>query len=553
MTLTVSDFELSDLLTLSEADVQQVLAQVSTQLQELHPELQINRGVFRSTLVMLHAVLETAIRTNLERYQSARSLQQIQADPSLADAGVVDEVLSNWGVTRKIGTKATGSVTIELNAARSVVIPQGFGFEANGKSYVAIATFTARTTAAQVSTANDRLLLQLSNGNWAFVVDVEASDSGSEWKLNANELIVPSRSLVNYVTSYATSTFSDGTNTETNEVLLNELQLGIAAKTISNRTNMRAWLRALPEFAGVSNQSIIGYGDSELPRAEHTIFPIRFPGKVDWYVRTQPSVQRLTTAVTATLISISGTKGTWQFSLGKNAAPGFYEVGRIRRAADPGLNSGFGVTEDIRAVDLTGSGFIPDIENVAEGAYTAFQTATIRFVDSLTNASQLAIGSTAAYSCEIVGLPLISTLQALVSDRDTRSYGADALIKAPVPCFVQVTLTINKSAGDPDPDVNSIKNAVADVINQTDFTGRLDGSRVIDAVHNYLTDDLSVTNLDLFGRIRHPGGSVEYLRGPDSLIVKDQPDAMVTAKTVQFFAEAANITVNVATTIPTAT
>jgi hypothetical protein len=37
------------------------------------------------------------------------------------------------------------------------------------------------------------------------------------------------------------------------------------------------------------------------------------------------------------------------------------------------------------------------------------------------------------------------------------------------------------------------------------------------------------------------------------LIVKDQPDAMVTAKTVQFFAEAANITVNVATTIPTAT
>jgi len=553
MTLTVTDFEVPNLSELDSTDVTQVLDRLAAQLQELNPALDLKRGVFKDTVAYYHAVLETAIRTNLERYQSARSLQQISADPTLADDTVVNEVLSNWGVTRNIGTKATGSITIELSAARSVTVPQGFTFEANGLQYQATATFVARINAGQVATENDRLVTELNSGNWAFTVDVEAAEVGLDYKLNAGDLIVPNSSLVSYVTSYATSTFTDGTNTETNAELLNELQLGISAKTLSNRTNMRAWLRSLVTFEGITNQSIVGYGDPEMLRDQHTIFPISFGGRVDWYVRGQSALQRSTFQIEATLMSIEASSSTWQFSLGKDVFPGFYEVSRIRRVADSALNSGFEIVADNRGNDLTATGFLPDIQTVAEGAYTAFQTATIQFTDTATDTSALSVGDTAEYACEITGVPLIADIQAEVSSRDVRSYAADALVKAPVPCFIQLTFTINKTSGDPTPDVDGIKAALVDAVNGTGFTGRLDGSLLTDIVHNFITDDTSVTDLDIFGRIRRPDGSIQYVRDADSLVIPDQPGKMVTSKTVQFFTEVLSISVNVQSAIPTAT
>ena len=552
MALTAADFEVQDLTELDSDDVNQVLDRLAGQLQEMNPAIDLKRGVFKDTVAYFHAVLETAIRTNLERYQSARSLQQIQADPSLADDGIVNEVLSNWGITRRIGTKAVGSVTIELDSARTITVPAGFLFEADGKRYETVVSFVSRTNIGQVATVNDRLLIQLNNGNWAFTVEVEAAEVGLEYKLNAGDLIIPNRSLVSYVTSYATSTFSDGTNTETNADLIDELQLGISAKTLSNRTNMRSWLRSIPSYGSVTNQSIVGYGDPEMLRDKSTIFPISFGGRVDWYIRGQAPLQRSTFEVTATLLSISRSKSIWQFPVRNTVFPGFYEVSKIRRLADSSLNSGFEILWDSRVNDLTGDGFIPDIRTVADGAYTAFQTATIQFEDTATDAGTMSVGDTSQYVCEITGVPLIAELQIEVSSRDVRSYAADALIKAPVPCFVDITFTINKAAGDPVPNIDAIKSAVVEGVNQTGFIGRLDGSLLLDIIHNYITDDISVTDLDLFGRVRRPDGTVQYIRDSDSLVIEDQPERMVTAKTVQFFAEVPNVSINVRSVIPTA-
>lgn len=554
MTLSFSDFEVTDLTQLDSTSVSQLLERLATQLQELNPSLDLKRGVFKDTVAYYHAVLETAIRTNLEKYQSARSLKQIETDPALADDDVVDEVLSNWGVSRKAGTQAAGSVTIELTSNTSVVIPAGFTFEANGLSYEATSTFTSRTAQAQVTTAEDRLLVALNNGNYAFVVDVQAAATGAQYRLNAGDLVVPQRAVANYATSYATSTFSAGSNAETNAELISELQLGLAAKTLSNRTNMKAWIREYETYASITNHSIVGYGDAEMLRDRHTIFPISYGGRVDWYIRGQEPLQRTTQTVTATLISIEGANAsTWQFSIGKSVYPGFYEIESVRREADSMSTSGFEIILDQRGNDLTGSGFVPDIANVVEGAYSAFQTTTIRFTDTLSATASLVVGDTASYVYEVTGVPHIAGIQNLVSSRDHRSYAADALVKAPVPCFVQITMTVNKTSGDADPDTDAIKTAIVGVVNQTNFIGRLDGSRIVEAVHDFLQDDISVTDLDIFGRIRKPDGSFQYLRSSDALVIPDDPANMVTPKTVQFFSEVSKVSVNVQSVIPTAT
>lgn len=549
MAFSFSNSDLASLTTLNAADVQQLLDRLVTQLQELNPSLDLKRGVFKDTVAYYHAVLEASIRTSLRRYQSARSLQQIQANPTIADNEVVNDVLSNWGITRRVGTKAIGTVTIELSQARSVVIPLNFVFEASGRRYLATRTFTSRAVESQVSSEADRLLQSLSNGNYAFTIEVEAAEVGPAYKLSAGNIIVPNRTIVNYVTSYANSTFSDGIGTETNEELLQQLQLGIAAKTLSNRTNMRSFLRSIPAFDSITNQSIIGYGDAEMLRDRHTVFPISYGGRVDWYIRGQVPLQRTRLLVTAVCVEVSNTNSTWQFAVAKNDAPGFYEITKIRRIADEGLNSGFEPSSDVRSNDLTESGFLPDIATAAEGAYSAFQAAVIRFIDTAAAVTGLGIGQTAQYFCDVVGTPLIREVQELLGSRDVRSYAADVLVKAPIPCFVEVTLTINKAAGDVAPSIAAVQTAVVDIINNTDFIGRLDGSRIIEAVHGFLQDNLSVTDLDLFGRIRNPDGTMQYLRDSDSLIIPDQPAKMVTAKTVQFFTEISKVTVNIASTI----
>lgn len=552
MALSFSNSDLTSLNALNAADVQQLLDRLVTQLQELNPSLDLKRGVFKDTVAYYHAVLEASIRTSLRRYQSARSLQQIQANPTIADDAVVNDVLSNWGINRKIGTKATGSITIELSQSRSIVIPLNFVFESSGRRYLAVNTFTSRPVNTQVTLATDRVLQRLSNGNYAFTIEVEAENIGSDYKLNAGNIIVPNRTIVSYVTSYVNSTFVDGIGTETNAELLQQLQLGISAKTLSNRTNMRSFLRSIPAFNSITNQSIIGYGDAEMLRDRHTVFPISYGGRVDWYIRGQIPLQRTRLLATASCVAVAATTSTWQFAVSKEDAPGFYEVTKIRNIADDGLNSGFEPISDVRSNNLTEDGFLPDITTVAEGAYSAFQTAIIRFVDTVTSVAGLAVGQKSQYFFDVTGTPFIREVQELLSSRDVRSYAADVLVKAPVPCFVEVTLTVNKTAGDIAPPIAALQTVIADVINNTDFIGRLDGSRIIEAVHGFLQGNLSVTGLDLFGRIRNPDGTMQYLRNSDSLIIPDQPAKMVTAKTVQFFTEISKITVNVASTIYTA-
>ncbi len=428
-------------------------------------------------------------------------------------------------------------------------------FEANGFQYLATATFIGRISAAQILGSNDRLLVPLSNGNYAFTIEVEAVDIGADRKLNAGDLIVPNRAVVNYVTSYATSSFEDGTNTETNEELINELQLGVAAKTLSNRTNMRAYLRSLPQFESVTNQSIVGCGDPEMLRDKHTIFPTLTGGRVDWYIRGQSALQRKTVAVVATCMSVSTLTGTseWQFAVPATTLPGFYEVDKIRKATDSAVVSGFGIVSDTRYTALPASGFSPDIATAEESAYSAFQSAIILFTDTVTSVADLAVGQTAEYVYEITGTPHVRELQDLVSSRDIRHYGADALIKAPVPCFVSVTLTINKAADDVSPSLEPIRSAIVTAINSVDFQGVLPGSLIVDTVHNYLQGRLNVTELDLLGRIRMPDGTIKYLRSDDALIIPELPGKMVTSKTVQFFAEAIDVNLNVISSIPVAT
>jgi len=188
-------YEISSLDQLDATKVDTLLTQLTTQIQDNNSDLDLKRGVIHDIILYYHAVLEAAVRENLDRYQSARSLQQIEADPTIADTTTVSDVLSNWGITRREGTKASGEVVIVVNASTSVTISAGAVFEASGMKFTSDNSFTSTSNPAAVTNANDRFMTKLSDGNYLFTIFVTAESVGSASKLIANTLLIPNSTV----------------------------------------------------------------------------------------------------------------------------------------------------------------------------------------------------------------------------------------------------------------------------------------------------------------------------------------------------------------------
>lgn len=563
---------IEELSTLDPDAIKQNLDEIIVRLQELNPTLDLRRGVLRDLMAGNHAVLSTAEQEELNRYLSARSLQQIEADPTLADEGVVDDILSNFLVTRQAGEQATGEVTLVQSSDNSVTISSGAIFEAEGKQFTSDEVFTAKAESEQINSPNDRLFTPLGDGNFSFTIFVTALEEGEESILTKDTAVVPSSPPPDFVRAFATNDFLDGRNIETNTELLLRLQEGVACNAPSNRTNMKGMLRDIndEQFVGVIHSSIVGFGDEEMLRDQHTIFPMSFGARADWYIRTQERLFRLAVRKTATLIEIT-TRGAvsggcgpadpdssdpvtvWQFALGKDEAPGFYEVRKIQLPDSVNVLGGFEIIADVRSNDLTGDGFIPDIETVPEGAYSRYQTTVIQFIDDSTPVGSLAVGATAEYDIEVAMMPDIDDIQDTMIERSPRSYGSDVLIKAPVPVFMRLSFTIFRQSNLPDPDVEAIKDALAKEVNTVPFIGRLYAAQLHDIVHGFLSDTTSLSRIDMFGRIRYPDGRRVFVRDTEMLAIDGPAEDMVSPETIQFFLDPEDVAVTISAEIPVAT
>ncbi len=543
--------ELSDLSKLPVADVQANLAETVQRLSEDNPSLDLKRGVVHDLVALPHATLVTAQQLTIDRYLSARSILDVQADPTLADDGVFDRILSNWGVTREAGAAARGQVTIVLASPASVTIGSGAVFTGAGRTYRADAAYTAKEEAGQINSSDDRLLVELPDGHWAFTVNVTATVNGTAGLVRKDTLVVPSALPTDYVTSYATSDFVDGVDAETNAALLERLQQGISAKGPSNRVNMNAALRSVVAFNRVVRTSIVGYGDAAMLRDKHNTFGIASGGRADWYVRTQERVETRTVTKTATLVQLTGEGGLWQVEMGRDDAPGFYEVDSIRRQGETPDFQSFTITQDVRGINYGTDVFRPDLQTTVEAAYSRYQTAVIRFLDTRSPTTTAAAGDKADYAVAVRVMPLIADIQDYFNRRDVRAYGSDVLIKAPVPCYVGVRFTVVKNHTQADPDLVAIREAVAAAVNAIDFVGRIYAGQIQDVIHAYLPQGASARDVDIYGRLRTPAGDVRFFRDGDVMAISRLPGAMADETTVQFYCDPSDVVIAVSTEIPT--
>ena len=144
-------------------------------------------------------------------------------------------------------------------------------------------------------------------------------------------------------------------------------------------------------------------------------------------------------------------------------------------------------------------------------------------------------------------MPLLADIQTLVGGRAYRSAAGDILVKAPIPCFLSLSFTIQLKQGQATPDTGEIKTQLARTVNRYGFTGRLPASLLSDVIHNHLEDVAAVSSVDMFGRIRRPDLTYKYIRDTETLIVPDEPENMLSGRTVAFLLDPNDIAVSVAT------
>lgn len=528
--------EIASLRELTPEQVSAMTTTLTQLMQERHPEVELSRGVFHDLVLYFNGVLNAAIRENIDRVRQSNSLLAITQNPALAEDALVDQVLSNFNLTRDPGSRATGAVTFVFLLNQRTVIQNDIDFFAENKTFRLAETYTFLPTGSVPTKSDERVMIAVGDGTYAASVPVVATSIGADGNIRRGTIISANASPGNVSSAFATSDFVNGKDAATNEEYLKKLSEGLTAKTIGSRKSYEAFIRNYSEFKNILHCSVLGCGDVEQQRDQHSIFPISGGGKIDIYLQTNTYAQEIEHTLEATYVGIGENGTIWQVAIPRDAAPGFYDITRVAKVTDKTSN-GYAVVQDIRSVDLTQASYAPDIVHVHEGVYSRYQTAIVRFEDSDTLSSGLTINqSKALYSVTTRGMPLIADIHDTLTARDNRPRATDILVKAAVPCFTKIAFEIRTETNDSisDTTLQEIKKAVVKAVAEVGFSGQLHSSVIANAVHKFLAGRQAVGTVDMFGKIRRPDGSYAYVRDNTLIKIPNDPTRLVTGRTTAF-------------------
>ena len=547
---------------LSEDLVQQNEAFLVQFLQDQYPSLDLTEGrVLRNLLIRPAAIFHTLNDTTLDQLRQSMSLQAIEANPAIATEEIVDAVLSNYRVGRDEGAPAAGQLVIVIRDLIATTINAGTVFISEGLQFTNIGPFVGVTTQGVIIDDTNRLITKRTDGYYSFVIDVVASDVGPQYELRRNTRLTTTGTIPNLIDIYALDDFTGGRSKESNQDLIDRFKLGITPPVFSGRTQIEALMRET--VAGLSQVSIVGFGDPEMQRDRHNLFAISTGGKADIYAQTAANPAEIILNKQAVLVDAEN--GIWQISIGRDDAPGFYKVLAILPPNSSLADSSYQIISEVRGLDLTpeDSYFTPEIFNLTEGAYSRYQTSVIRFVDTTpigsgTSSSSSSSGPVAVlrnYSVRLLAMPFIRDLQNLSNTRNTRNPQADYLVRAPIPVFCTVDMTINYMFDSDTPDISAVKQALATRVSNLGFDmGQLPASVVFDAVQGAISPrgTMTISPLDMLGIMRKPTGELIQLRSSNALIVPDLPEEEITSRTTIFYlpVDAISVTLAKLNTLP---
>lgn len=521
--------EVTSINELNTNDVKEQQDILSTFLAETYPSIDISHGVFRDLVQYINAIFAAKEQTELDRLKSARSLLAITEDPDLADEDSVDNILSNYNITRNNGTYAVGVVLLEFKSDVSLIIPSGVSFRFNDLTFTTTTSYMVLNSTNTSSVVADRILTQLSNGNYGCTINVTATQIGTASCLKKGTELTTD-DIYGLSTAIVYNDFYGGTDAETNYELITRLKSGIATKCWGNRVNIEALLRNNETLASMVDVSVIGMNDEEMLRDQMTLFPISLGGKVDIYVKTAPTTYTESQSIYATLTASDLEYDYWTLIVPGTILPGFWRVVGIDYLNETPKN-------DI--VTLVEQSVISDTDTLSQqdASFTVHQSMQVSF--KTIRDPSLEQNANKPFNVTVMGLPSIDYVQDICNDRSIMPVSSDVLIKAAVPCITTVSMVIKQSKNNTvsESTVATIKNIIASSINNKGFTGYLTVSELTDAIQGLLGSSQNVASVQLSGVVLGPAGTMYRDVSNKQLVIPDMPLSGITARTTTFFSD----------------
>jgi hypothetical protein len=563
------------------AKEEQILAFV----QAAYPTLDLSPGTaLRDLVIKLYAHLETRVQEQIDLALVSSSLLEISKDPNAVDETQVERVLSNFNVSRGAGSTASGTLRLFFSSNASVVISTGTVFTLNGVTFTPAAPYVLVSSDNYTGTSTQRIFEE-SGSLYTVVISITAAASGSAANLRANTVMTGiTPTIPNLVSGKADADFTGGADSDDNVTMLAKAKAGIVGKVFGGRDHIKAKLKEA--FSQIMDVGCVGFLDPEMNR--DLVDGVHIGSRIDVYAKTASYPSRLQEKLAAQMISYNpfDQEAVFQIKLPASKAAGMYTVESIRSLVSQAGT--FDITSDVRLMSGNTLHYVADN---ASPAFTAYQTATIRFLVPYENLKEAAtatglgvinssvnpwlpneyvetssvvppgsgtpsgpssiflnttLGPFFYFYVEYLKMPNILEVQSYVDSAAERSLSADILVKAPVPVMCSLQMRLMKPSGAEDPDMDALKAALVSKFNSFEMGQNIPASALIHTAYQNIpagyTVDLPV---HMYGVVINPNMTKDVLYSSDALRAPKLYTRGVTGNTCAFFLESNLIDISV--------
>lgn len=538
--------------TFSDSQIQAAEALVVAFLSEAFPDQDFDSGTaLNALLVRSMAMIYLTNRLEWETLRATQSLGALLAQPSLVSNEVVDLILSNFRISRRLGASSQGRIKISLSRMITQVVTEDFVFSTqDGAQFV-----PAQAYRLIDEVQDDGDLKMYAEGDGAYVLlPVVASKVGSSGQIKDGTPLSSSTGIAGFVTAHAFGDFYGGAEDETNDELLARLPSAMTVKNLVTPLSIQSVI--IDQFPEVSDVSVQGAFDPAMTRNSHGILGFKSGGFADIYFKTSAGIIHDSVSLSATLQEITGegdeSRGLYAVSLSRDMMPGHYFVTAVR--TDSAAAGSFYIKQETKGMDLSRTAGATQVHgnqifSTNEAAYSKYQTSVIlfeiEFDPSAGNTPEEQFDDEITVTVESACLPYVADIQDFVLERGNGVVLADYLVKAVIPCFVRLpVITIDATTSDI---LSTVRETITQFINSLKIGADLRVDELvmkIRAVSGVLGVRLPIR---FSGEIFAPDGTVIPLSSSGNLKIPRLPDSLIVPENTAFFIEPSDINISIVT------
>lgn len=507
----------------------------------------LNDLVIRPTAQML-----LIFRRLIINFAETNTLSKALESGANSSSAIVDALLSNFSLSRRFGSVASGKIKLVIDGTPSSInITNILEFSTiDGLRFVPQQSYVA--SSSPTSAEELKIIHDSSQRQSTIIVPAVAVDSGSNYNVEQyTPFTISSTNAFQLISASAFSNFSGGSNDETNPEIINRLIPALSARNLASPLAIEQTLRE--RFPAIQQIAIHGVNSKNMTRNSHNIFGIKTGCFCDVYVKTASFFEEIVTEKIAEKIQwadpdmpeLSNYIGKYLVKINREDAPGYYKVNRVT-LNDDNIFGSYLILDSFKhintsSLDGTNQNYI---NNITEGNYSSFIEEYIVF-DPIDDPNPS--GTSLTVKIYFEGLPQIKAIQDFVNGDDAQTALVDTLVRACVPCLIQLS-EVKVKVKSETISAEKIQSMIVDYINSIDPKSQ---EIRADGIISALKTDSNIVSVDtpllITAKVISPdeNNTVVEVFSESTLVVPERLDLGFSKDNIGFFCRKSDIPVTV--------